>query len=640
MTGRRILFTNWLIYIFLALIMYFWENVAILDFSNPFRPFTLSEIILFFLGLVLVTTIYLFIEKKRNHFKPNYVILFLCVGIFIYSLIVILVTPSVKTFDFADRFNPEIIYHGVFLVTAEKKTYYIFFAFLSLLVCYLTLDLFPKKIAFLKVFDIGFYLAATVTLVCMIFSYIVEWDQYVTIITNFNQGIIKEYIYSVKSFFNNRSNYSMLLLFMIFYCLLVHYSHQKWWWLYVIAAFIFVNLCFTTSKTNIPLGFFLIIGYLLARFIITFKGHKKRNIIAASSITLFLIACVVTFVILYNCSPISENLHKSMEELFKVSKGTVESRQFIWKACVDILNNSNWLLGAGFGLFNDLLREYMAFNNYDSPTNMPHNYFLQVLGEGGVIYLAFIIFTLVLLIIFMVKIAKKHTSLVVLESLFLVTFIVHGLLEANGPIAHSLPSVEGVFYTYLLYVPIFSIYYHESHPEDNLELKKEASKFGKLRNKYLSNPYSISNALYYVSTFLLIFMIGPVMGSLGKNVPMLLLIGVITLSILYLILPYIIHRIYHMDTGVDKEYLSIGRYIYKVMLPFLINLVIGIALARIYISLMGGGFGVVIFMGFVNLSIYVGSFVFIPRFKENAELVNVFLANLNNRTLSIYDKFI
>ena len=130
------------------------------------------------------------------------------------------------------------------------------------------------------------------------------------------------------------------------------------------------------------------------------------------------------------------------------------------------------------------------------------------------------------------------------------------------------------------------------------------------------------------------------MGSLGNNVPMLLLIGVITLSILYLILPYIIHRVYHMDTGVDKAYLSIGRYISKVMLPFLINFVIGIALARIYISLMGGGFGVVIFMGFVNLSIYVGSFVFIPRFKENAELVNVFLANLNNRTLSIYDKFI
>lgn len=640
MTSKRVLFTNWIIYIIVLLAMHFWENVCVVDFLNPFRTFNLSEIILFFLGIILITAIYFYVEKKRNGFKPNYVLLSLCGFIFIYSLIIILATPSVKTFSFSSRFDPNIVYSGIYNVTSERRTYYIFFAFLSLLVIYLTLDVFPRKIAFLKVFDIGFFIMITLTSVCIIYSYIVEANKYVTIIQNFSEGIIKPYIYSVKSFWFNRSNYSMLLLFSIFYCLLVHVSHQKWWWLYVVAFFLFINLIFTTSKTNIPLALFLLLGYLLARFFITLKKHILRNIITLVSILLVIIALVTTFIILYNYSSISENLHKSIREIVSVSDGTISSRKYIWKASIDILNNSNWLYGAGFGLFNDLLREYMAFSDTINPTNMPHNYFIQIVGEGGLFYLAFIIFTFVLLIYYMVKIAKKNISLVILESLFLITFLLHACLESNGPIAHSLPSGEGVLYSYLLFVPIFSVYYNSKHPQINEEIVKNADTYQKNRNKYFSNPYSISNMIYFISTLLLVLILGPIMTYFANKITHQIIASIVIISLIYLFAIYFIQRNYNNSHNIDNSYNDLNKYIRYIMLPFLIILVILVAFSRIFMAILPSTLATMMFMILVNVVLYMSYFIVIPSFKNNGEVMYVFFANFNNKTLKVYSYFL
>lgn len=640
MTSRRVLFSNWIIYILVLLIMHFWENVCIIDFTNPIKPFSFSELSLLFLGIILITAIYFYIEKKRNGFKPNFVILSLCGLIFLYSLFVLLATPSVKEFDFYNQLNPNITYHGVFNVTLKNRIYYIFFAFSSMLVTYLSLDVFPRKIAFLKIFDIGFYIGLSLTLVCMIYSYIVEFDQYVTIIQNFNQGIIKEYIYSVKSFWFNRSNYSMLLMFMIFYCLLLHYSHQKWWWLYLIATFLFLNMLFTTSKTNIPLSLFLILAYLLARFFITFKKHKLRNIITLASVFSTIIALSITFYLLYNYSPISDNLHESIEGILKAGENTISSRKYIWKAAVDILNNSNWLLGAGFGLFNDLLREYLSLSNPNNVSNMPHNYFVQIVGEGGIFYLAFIFFTFVLLIYCMVRIAKKHTSLVVLESLFLITLLVHASLETSGPIAHSLPSGEGILYTYLLFVPIFSIYYHQKHENENLEIIKESEKYSKIKNKYFNNVYSLSNFMYLLMTIFFILLLGPILTFFKDNVSPIIIVFLVIYSLIYLFMPYCLQRIYNKQNNVSDEYNSIFKYIRIVLLPFLINFVIGASISRIYMSVLTPTFGTMMLMIFINIIVYISSFIFIPYFKKNGEVIYVFFANFNNKTLKVYSHFL
>lgn len=644
MTGKRILVTNWLIYIMLLLFMYYWENISMLDFVNPTRGFVLGEVILFFLGIIMITGVYFYLEKRRNGLKINYFLLFLLAGIFIYATIVILCIPGQKTFTVVNKLDPSVIYIGTLNTSVEKRVYYIFFAFIALLFSYLFVDVFPKKYHFAKILNLGFYIACVVATICMIYSYIVEFNAYVGFIKNL-LGNSVDYETTVHSWWNNRSNYSVFLLFMIFYALYVHHTNGKWW-LYLVVGFLFVNLIFTLSKTNIPLAAILIVGYLIARFFLTYKENKKRNLIALSIIGGLIVIGLGMFVVLYFVGPLSEKLHQVMQSLFTSHDGinnTIQTRVWIWEHVVDILNNSSWVFGAGFGYFNDLLGEYNAYDYMTvghNPTNMPHNFFLQVLGEGGAIYLAFVIFVFVLFIYYLVKIAKNHKSLVALESIFFVVMLVHLMLESSGPFVHSLPSVEGIIFCFLLWTPVYSTYYHEKYPEDNAEIVRQAEEFKGKRDKYFNNPYSVSNLIYFFFTIILMIVLGPLSTAFQNQMAGWIIALMVTLSVLYLIGPYLVQRFYNNKHQLDSKFNSLPYYLLHIMLPFLVVLVVEVAFARVYMAILGNAFGIAMFVGFINLVSYAAAFTLIPQLKFSGEFLYVISSNLNNFMIEKNAKYI
>ncbi len=643
MTGKRVLVTNWLIYILLSLFMYYWENICMLDFSNPVRGFTLGEVILFFLGIFIITFIYFYLEKKRNNLKINYFLLISCALIFIYAFVVIMCIPSQKTFYVTNKLDPTITYVGTLSTSTDQRIYYIFFAFISLLFTYLFVDVFPKKYHFPKILNIGFYIACVVTLICMIYSYITEYNAYIGFIKNLF-GYNVNYETTVHSWWNNRSNYSIFLLFMIFYALYVHHTNKKWW-LYLIVAVLFTNLIFTLSKTNIPLSAILILGYLIARFFLSYKDNKKRNLIALAIIGGIILICLVTFITLFFVGPLANKLQNAFSKLFISHDGvnnTLQTRFWIYGHVIDILNNSSWVFGAGFGYFNALLAEYNACDYLSvghNNTNMPHNFFLQVLGEGGVIYLAFVICLLVLFIYYLVKIVKKHKELVILESLFFAVMIVHLMLESSGPFVHSLPSVEGIIFCFLLWSPVYSIYYHDNNPFDNNEIIEQNKIYQNKINRYLTNPFSISNLIYFFLTPILFIVLGPLSSCLNNNSGWFIALLII-LFIAFLVLPYIVQRIYNNKHELDKQYNNLNYYLLHIILPFLAIAVIEIAFARIYMSVFTNAFGIAMFVGFVNLVSYAAGFVLLPQLRNSGEFLYVFCANLNNFMISKNAKYI
>ena len=243
---------------------------------------------------------------------------------------------------------------------------------------------------------------------------------------------------------------------------------------------------------------------------------------------------------------------------------------------------------------------------------------------------------MVMYIIVLVKLAKRHKSFVLLQGLFFGTFFVHMMLGSSGPIAHSLPSLDGVLCTALCYIPTFATYYHEKHPEDNEAFLKEANHRIKTRKKYFNNPYSLSDIIYMVFTPILGILLGPVWMAFKNNVLGFVIAGIV----FFFIGPYLIQLIYNSFKDKTKKYNNLWKYLLNVELPFLVGLVVMFTFNRIFFVLTEVTFATGIFGGFVSVLLYALLFMFIPKFALRAELITTFDHNFTNIVMRIYRPYV
>ena len=269
-------------------------------------------------------------------------------------------------------------------------------------------------------------------------------------------------------------------------------------------------------------------------------------------------------------------------------------------------------------------------------TSYAHNYFFQILGEGGIIYLAFILLTFVLYFICLVKLTKKHRTFAFLQYIFISTMFVNMMLGSSGPIAHSLPSVDGILVTALCYLPTFSTYYHEKHPEDNKEFLKECNKRIKTRKLYFNNPFSISDIIYFIYTPILAIVIGPVWMALKNNA----LGFVIPMIIFFFIGPYLIQLIHNSFKEKTKKYNNFWKYLLNVELPFLVGLIVMFAFERTFLLLTQVTLLMSLLVVVSSICLYLLLFLFIPRFHERAEFLTVLDYNYTNIAMRCYRPFV
>ena len=422
--------------------------------------------IIFFVIIMVSWGYYLFFEFKDGY-KPKRYVTIIFIFLMFYSMLVVFIQPAHfskevicrVTNDANQELFPGIVVGDTVTIEFTYDIYhYLFFAMYvtSIVVfIYIGLFIFPKRftgVSFIKYLTYGFYIFL---LILIISGYIMEYKNYLPFIQSLTSGDKNSVIiYAVKSFIIHRNAYGMCMLMGIIFTCINHALDHKWWY-YLILAFLYINLFFSWCITSLMIGALFIGIYVLYRLISTIKEHKKRNTTILISVGGILVIALGLFGLAYVTK--GKVLGKLYSIINSVLGGgnTLDFRSYIWDNIFLMLRDGWWIIGRGFGMFNVAL---LPMNKVNGDIVFPaHSSFMNVLAEGGIIYLfAYMLFTTYLIYI-IVQCIKKNPGLTIAMSFGVVAFTIYGLVEA----------IE-----YLVYVFAFPllIYYYSLYPEK----KKEA----------------------------------------------------------------------------------------------------------------------------------------------------------------------
>ena len=137
-------------------------------------------------------------------------------------------------------------------------------------------------------------------------------------------------------------------------------------------------------KTALIISALMIVAYLAFRLYKTYKEHEKRNKI----IIITLLSLLGLGLLLTAASYISQG--KILAPIYKIILSVTESksldtRSYIWDNTFQLLKGGWWIIGRGFGTYNEALFLMNIVNGDDvCPSHSSYN---ALLGAGGIIYL-------------------------------------------------------------------------------------------------------------------------------------------------------------------------------------------------------------------------------------------------------------
>lgn len=424
-------------------------------------PFTIPAIIVCFLIMVLSWGAYLYLEHKRGNVKFSYFIL-IFIGLALLNVIVIFAQPRQITEavvcrnvnDFNSALYPGIAINDVITVVANiTPTHKLFFALdivSIILFLFIGLFVFPKRFKSINFIKYLGYAVFAFMLVLILYSYITEYNSYVPFIKNlFAPDKVDPATYAVKSFIIHRNAYGMAMLLGIIFAMICHSMDKKWCY-YALMAFFFANMIFSYSKTSILIAALIIVIYVYFRLIYAFNENKKRNtillIIYSSVIVLGLGLVAISLLTKGKVFGFIYNIFNASTE-----SGSLDLRSFIWDNCFQLLRDGNWLVGRGFGIFNVVL---FKMNDVNGDHVFPsHSSWVNMLTEGGIIYLFALIALCGYAAYIIAKSYKKNPNLVVAMAIGALSFFLYSFIE----------TIHYLFYVFLL--PPFIFYEVEKKKE-------------------------------------------------------------------------------------------------------------------------------------------------------------------------------
>ena len=243
----------------------------------------------------------------------------------------------------------------------------------------------------------------------MIISYATETTKYFELLKHLTDG--ENYKYVVYSAYVNKNNYAFLLSLAIISTLYLHYYYRKWW-LFIASGFIYLNMVFTLSKALLVLDVLLVFAYLVYIYVLTEKEKKTRNACIAGGAGAVILALSIVAIVL---------LAKSNQNNGGYS--SIETRSWIWQRSFETINNTNWVSGAGYKIFGDLLLRYNTSDPITLPVNntsLAHNMIIESFGNGGILLF------LVTISIFGMCIYMNVKNLKINRDLSVISFILIG----------------------------------------------------------------------------------------------------------------------------------------------------------------------------------------------------------------------
>lgn len=632
MTSRKSIIGGWLLYLIIALALYFMEMFFI-PINSSVRFMAVNEFVPFFFIIIILSILLLFLERKYIKNRLSYIVGGTLLALFLMYMVVILLFPSNKEFVIStiqsDGISQPVTY--LFLINNEEKLYFILMAFISLLMIYFYIVILPKKYYFSRVFNVIYWILICLMVSAITYSYLTEFDLYIDAINGlFSKGV---HGYNVpQSFFINRNNFGFFYFTMICFTLLVHHNRPKWY-MYLVASFLFINSIPVVSKTNISLSFFILNFYLITRFFLTYKDSKKRNLITLLCLGgFYIIIAAITISSYFVRNDIFEAIKKIVKTTLNIeeSKGErILGRTSGWKNAIEVINQTNWVFGAGFGVFNDLFRVV------HHGSRIPHSGYLQMIAEGGIItllcYLAFMGY----LIYLIKKIYPNHKSLALLEIGFMIAFHIHMCFETEIPLYYSVPMVDGLLFTFLLVVPILNAKYKDDNQEELKQIVEE-SKYER-RIIFKKNNYSFSYLALFLLTPILGIFIGGTYTLYQGNINLTCLIYIIPLLLIYFLCPYFIAR--NEVNKNDKGKINIKDYLYMTY-EFYIALAIFIIFFIGMSFIMKDNRSSLLFVSILSIVIYISIFVMVRPLSKEADSLITFFNNFNMHVKKVYGPFI
>lgn len=406
---------------------------------------------------------YLYLELAVRKTKVNQYVAFIFLALALLNLITIFIQPE-------DEFTTNIIRwvspestrvvgesEPVHLIVTPLHKFVFsmemigagFFPFVGLFV-------FPKRFKNIKFLEYVGYALYALVFVMIFYSYITEYNIYIAFIKNV-LGLDKstELMYlRVQSFILHPNAFGMVCMLGIIFCF-INQSIRPKLFNYIFAGYFFISMIFSLCKTGLLLSALIILAWYIYRLIVTYKEHTKRNKIAIIITAIVLVLGLALVGIPYLTK--GKVLGK-VYDLIKSVTGeglSMKLRGYIWDNCYQLISNGWWVIGRGFGVINLLLKP-MNVVSHEEVVFPTHSSFLNMLTEGGIVFLIAYFAFIIYIGYVTVKSYKKSPQFIFAVALGAGAFFLYSFIET-------------IHYLMVIFLfPIFVIYFQNE--ESKVEL--------------------------------------------------------------------------------------------------------------------------------------------------------------------------
>ena len=444
---------------FLAFIPFLIFGQLFMQYQDPNEvALPLWAIIICFILMIGCWGYYLYLEVYKNKDKYKLYIIAVFALLALLNVIAIAVQPATVVENVIVRFsetNPDSVGSVGQAVTNISATHK--FLFISELVgvilfIYIGLFVFPKRFKSIQFIKYLGYALFVFLGVLILYGYIFEFKQYIGFI-KYVLGIERIegqsiYYFAIESFIIHRNAYGMCMMLGIVFAFINHSIEKKWYY-YLIAAFFYFNMIFSLCKTGLLISALIFVIYIVYRLIATYKEHSKRNkIILIAGGSVIGLGVLVVGVAYLSEGKILGFVYNAIKSITGGGQ-TLDTRSYIWDNSFQLLQNGWWLIGRGFGTYNEMLLP-MNIISHEDPVFPAHSAYVGLLAEGGILFLLGYICLLGYTVYIIVKCFKKNPGLTIAISLGVLSFVLYSFIEAIH---------------YLVYVFIFPIMilYHISY---------------------------------------------------------------------------------------------------------------------------------------------------------------------------------
>ena len=318
---------------------------------------------------------------------------------------------------------------------------------------YSGLFIFPKRFKNVKFLEYVGYALFALVFVMIFYSYITEYKAYIGFIKYF-LGIDRSVELSelrVQSFILHPNAFGMVCMLGIIFCF-INQSIRPKLFNYIFAGYFYLSMIFSLCKTGLLLSAIIILAWYIYRLVLTYKEHTKRNKVAIIvTAIVFVLAVALVGVPYLTRGKVLGKVYSLIQSV--TGEGlSMKLRGYIWDNTWALISNGWWLVGRGFGVINLLLKP-MNIVSHEEVVFPTHSSFLNMLSEGGILFLLAYFAFIAYVGFVLVKSYKKSPQFIFAVALGALSFFLYSFIET-------------IHYLMIIFLfPIFVIYFKEEEPQ-------------------------------------------------------------------------------------------------------------------------------------------------------------------------------